>query len=185
MIMLRGQNNSVQKNQIEDMKKSEAPEFDKGKLLRRKPIRHKIPKHNFYYSNEEWFDENNEINNKQDKNTCTTSSKSPKNTCTLPEINNNNKSTNLTSLINNNEITDPEKDFNSSEYKKYTIKIPTKVYADSYIRRDAAKWKSTPVPGSRTCTYYDQYRTEALKHYDVLYNKKKVWFLNMVDMFQV
>lgn len=168
--MLRGQNNGVDRSTIHDMKSAEAPEFDQGRLIRTQPIRHKLPKHKFYYTNKEWFEPKPTLPKIQTKDAAT-NDKPEQITLNSPKPVESQMS--LQAKINNNEITDPTKDFESEEYKKYNVKVPSKVYADSYIRQDAAKWKSTPVPGFRTCTYFDQYRNEALKHYDCLYNKNR------------
>lgn len=198
MIMLRGRNNSIRAETIEEMKSKEAPRFEEGKLLRCKPIRHMIPRTNFYYSNREWFKDTYE-KPKKEKEQSIRQPTPPRNpsakssTSTLSASSLGSDSTRFTTpkakspkpsraerkakkqvRIDNDEITNMT-DFNSEEYKMYKIEaeIPTKVYADSYIRTDAAKWKSTPVPGFRTCTYYDQYRRQTLKHYDNVYDRNR------------
>ena len=164
MIMLRGINNSVRRNEVESMRQKEAPEFDNGRLLRRKPIRHRIPNTNFYYTNSEWFNQTNK-------------EKEP-----LPEIPKESKS--LTAAAAPAAPEKPSKactiqapaptQESSEEYQEYNqSEFSSKLYGDSYIRKDAAKWKSTPVPGIRTATNYDQYRNEAIKHYDCVYDKNR------------
>merc|ERR1711994_250473 len=61
----------------------------------------------------------------------------------------------------------------SDEYNAYNVKIPSKVYADTYIRRDASKWKSTPVPGIRTCPESDKYRQMVIDEYASVYPKER------------
>merc|ERR1712139_111000 len=39
----------------EKMKNVEAPEFQAGRLIKHRPIRHCIPRSKFYFSSEEWF----------------------------------------------------------------------------------------------------------------------------------
>lgn len=204
MIMLRGRNNGISEISIEDMKNKEAPQFIEGRLLRPKPIRHKMPRTNFYYSNEEWFKETtpktgaNTGKSREVSGSSSGKSKShgkslsnqssPKEshrqpasaTSALPKISPSNESQgsnrskpNQKRVIIDADEVSIDKDFDSNEYNEYKIRIPTKVYADSYIRRDAAKWKSTPVPGFRTCTFYDQYRRETLKHYDDVYDRHR------------
>jgi len=186
MIMLRGNNTRIPQAAIEEMKNKEAPIFDEGKLLRCKPIRHMIPRTNFYYSNKEWFKEKSaslpEIK-KEDNLVAKTNEANESDVPKSPSSPKTQKPTGTTLRrksskqvrIDNDEITNSQTDFSSQEYQssKQQSNIPTKVYADSYIRTDAAKWKSTPVPGFRTCTYFDQYRRQALKHYDNVYDRTR------------
>merc|ERR1712066_260223 len=137
---------------IARMKLDEAPEFVQGQLIRRKPKRHCIPRSHFYYSSDEWFcPPANNQRLKLRKNTSDTVAKQP---------------------INKQES--EESVFpDSEEYKKYNIQIPSKVYADTYIRRDASKWKSTPVPGMRTCPESDKYRQVVINDYEQVYHKDR------------
>merc|ERR1711881_742076 len=132
----------VSDNVVDKMSLVEAPTFRHGQLLKPKPKRHCIPRSKFYYDSEEWF----QGSTKQ----CETS-------------NSNVELSKKKSVTFKDEQPCPKDEEESEEYKKYfKLEVPSKVYADTYIRRDAAKWKSTPVPGMRTCTEYDQYRTEAM-----------------------
>jgi superfamily II DNA helicase RecQ len=116
----------------------------------------------------------------------------PKNDCTKqkclknePKTNSNDKlntetsqkSLNCKNTINNSKSQEKSLSFeaeDSEEYKAhFNVDIPSKVYADTYIRKNAAKWKSTPVPGMLTCSEYDQYRNEAIQPYDRVYEKSR------------
>merc|ERR1711881_63939 len=156
------------------MKKQESPKFLNGRLLPQKPLRHKMPKTNFYYSNREWFKDNT-------AESCHRSGTEVKSTheCTsLPKIKSSGSiiavsEENPAVTLNNNEITDVEKDFQSREYNEYKTKLPSKAYMETYIRHDAAKWKSTPVPGFRTCAYFDKHREDSTRNYNTIYEKKR------------
>merc|ERR1711931_125985 len=164
---------------IEKMKFLEAPQFKQGKLIMQEPLRHCIPRCKFYYNSDEWFnatdvpkdretsslvDQMNESQRTHDKvreqklskrkRSCSTSETSETVTTTLP----------------------PKalEDEDSEEYKQtFNIEVPSKVYADTYIRRGVSKWATTPIPGIRICKEYDQYRVENLRRYSKIYNQDR------------
>merc|ERR1711915_50988 len=53
----------LDKNIVDNMKSTEAPEFYEGRLVKHRPARHCIPRYKYYFSSEEWF-ENNELTKK-------------------------------------------------------------------------------------------------------------------------
>merc|ERR1712167_413869 len=140
---------------------------------------------------DEWF-ENNELTRKARKsrrsrrnsvNECEifndkdkdSSKKSSKASCSNEDTNDklNTENTNKNSKSASNEKVSFEAE-DSEEYKAhFNINVPSRVYADTYIRKNAAKWKSTPVPGMLTCSEYDQYGNEAIQPYDRVYEKNR------------
>lgn len=183
---------------ISNMKKVESPKFENGRLLRQIPLRHKLPKSNFYYNNEEFFKDSTFEKNDYDVSTGTTRSATnskevievksvpeciklpvidPRKSSLVQDTTFNSKSKSRSSqtgkTLDNGEITNLAEDFISQEYNTYQEKIPSKNYLETYIRRDAAKWKSTPVPGIRTCEYFDMYRRESTKNYSDVYQDKR------------
>merc|ERR1711988_2097080 len=96
---------------VEKMKTDEAPVFHHGALIKPRPKRHCIARRHFYYNSEEWYKPNNRLPLK------TESDEKP--------------------VIKSNSIESFQPE--SEEYTQYTVKIPSKVYADTYIRKDASK----------------------------------------------
>ena len=132
-------------NLVEKMKTDEAPVFHHGALIKPRPKRHCIARRHFYYTSEEWYKPNNRLPLKTESDEKqVTKTKSTESV--LPE---------------------------SEEYNQYTVQIPSKVYADTYIRKDASKWKSTPVPGIRVCPESDQYRQQVIDEYAKVYPKER------------
>ena len=179
---------------ISDMKTQESPKFENGRLLPQKPLRHKLPKKSFYYSNREWFKDNTACqsnnatcgSNTSASSAVTNPMKSVTSVTSLPKINKSGSIVGdkdrdaegrklLAPTLDNNEITNLPEDFSSQEYNqmKESKEIPAKAYMETYIRRDAAKWKSTPVPGFRTCAHFDRHREESVRNYKDIYEKKR------------
>ena len=170
----------LDKNIVDNMKSTEAPEFYEGRLVKHRPARHCIPRYKYYFSSEEWF-ENNELTKKPRRrggrrnsvNECETVSSDEKKS---DENAREKSSTNLESKNSDNKLLTKKslETEDSEEYKAhFNVNIPSRVYADTYIRKNAAKWKSTPVPGMLTCSEYDQYRNEAIQPYDRVYEKNR------------
>merc|ERR1711988_1671668 len=140
---------------VEKMKTDEAPVFHHGALIKPRPKRHCIARRHFYYNSEEWYKPKNRLPLK------TESDEKP--------------------VIKSNSIESFQPE--SEEYTQYTVKIPSKVYADTYIRKDASKWKSTPVPGIRVCPESDQYRQQVMTNTRKFIRKNGLYFLNTVATF--
>merc|ERR1712032_385730 len=51
-------------NTVENMKKTEAPEFYEVRLVKHRPARHCIPRYKYYFSSDEWF-ENTEVTRRE------------------------------------------------------------------------------------------------------------------------
>ena len=188
------------KNIVENMKSTEAPEFYEGRLVKHRPARHCIPRYKYYFTSDEWF-ENNELTKARKVGGRRRSRRNSVNECELfndkktdcsknlndnndandklntkqsetPENSNNTTKNTTKSACSNDKVSFEAED--SEEYKAhFNINVPSRVYADTYIRKNAAKWKSTPVPGMLTCTEYDQYRNEAIQPYDRVYEKSR------------
>merc|ERR1712159_586115 len=163
----------LDKNIVDNMKSTEAPEFHEGRLVKHRPARHCIPRYKYYFSSDEWFNDT-EITKKKSSTESSQPNSDRKKSVKLQKSKSQQK-------VNEDPYDNPyvcdKVSFeaeDSEEYKQhFAVEVPSKVYADTYIRRNAAKWKSTPVPGMLTCSEYDQYRSEAMQNYDRIYERKR------------
>merc|ERR1711881_526502 len=135
---------------IGKMKLLEAPEFRHGKLIKLRPLRHTIPRCKFYYDSEEWFN-------------ATELPKNRERTSVIEQMNHSAKRhEEYAKQRKRSKVT--QQQFLNEVDAMASSKVPEDEDSEEYKQTF-----NTEVPSKE----YDQYRTEAIKKYDSVYDQER------------